>query len=119
MVINNEFIAFTCIVFVAIFSLFITRRFKYTISDGSLFIEWHMLWIIKYAVTKISRDNIESIGEPVITDIICMRRNLGNTLSKKSIVIKLKHGMFKNVFITPENIDEFIKCINQYRGIYN
>jgi hypothetical protein len=101
-----------CFGFFLFLTLYIFGTFSYIMLDDSIIIKWKILKHIPFSSYEIDVSKIQSIRAfKFKNDIIAGCRILGNLFVKKGVIIQLKRGFAKNIYITPENPSTFIHLV--------
>jgi len=104
---------FVCAIGISIFStLYIFSDFSYELSTDAIIIRWSILGGIPFGQRRINIENIDGVRRyDRWRDSLQGYYVAGNLLVKPAVVIFLKHGLMKRVFLTPPNPDDFIKTL--------
>lgn len=88
--------------------LYVYSTFSYDFNNGYIDIKWRLIKVIPFNRKTIRIENISDITfNKNITGVAIW----GNLIRKKGVIIKLNKGIIKNIYITPDNPDDFIKQV--------
>jgi hypothetical protein len=101
-----------------LFSLFyLFASFSYQILEDTILLKWRILKYVPFNVLRIRIEDIEEI------DLFNNRKHIfygariwGNPFVKKGIIILLRRGIVKRVFLTPRNPMQFIDEVRRQKA---
>ena len=95
-----------CIIFSL---LYVFSGFSYEIVEGKLSIKWTVLKYIPFGSKRVPISSIQDVRRfEFKKDILRGAYIGGNLFIKDGVLLILKEGVFKRVYITPDNPDDFI-----------
>lgn len=106
----NSYLLLVIATGVVLFSiLYLFSSFSYQISQDSIVIQWKLLKYVPFNSRTIDISNVRQIRRFELKKDILFGANIwGNLFTKEGVIIILKEGFFKRVYLTPEEADKFI-----------
>ncbi len=91
---------------------FVFGRFSYEICDDTFVVKRKLFFFIPFGKKKIPFANIQEI-RPLngFWDALRGAEVYGNLFLRRGVLVVLKRGFFKRLFITPPNLKELTDCI--------
>lgn len=109
----NSYLLLVIATGVVLFSiLYLFSSFSYQISEDSIVIQWKLLKYVPFNSRKIDIGNVREVRRFEFKKDILFGANLwGNLFTKEGVIVILKQGFFKRVYLTPEEPDKFIAIV--------
>lgn len=94
--------------------IYVFPTYSYTISENTIYVKHKIFKYVPFRSRKINLYKIETIGAfDFKKDIFSGGDIWGNLFIKKGVVIKLKKGFVKIIYITPDNPSKFIEQVKK------
>ena len=85
-------------------TLYIFSTFNYEMSGNNLIIKWRLLKYIPFNSRRIDTNNIQSVKTfKFKEDILSPTDIWGNLFVKKGLIVILKEGFIRRIYITPDS----------------
>jgi hypothetical protein len=93
---------------------FVFGRFSYEIRDSIFVVERRLFFFIPFGKRRIPIENIQEI-RPLkgFWDVLRGAEVYGNLFLRRGVLVVLKRGFFKRLFITPPNVAELTNSLEQ------
>jgi len=100
------------------FAYYLFGRFSYELHDQVLVVRRKILYFIPYGFRRIPISSIREIRRfGGWKDVLRGADMFGNLFLREGVIIILKDGIFRRIFITPEKPDEFIKRVETQQSL--
>ena len=75
--------------------------------------QWRILRLVRFAKREIKIRDIQEVRRFELKDILSGGQIFGNFFIKEGVIVVLRKGIFRKIFITPENADEFVQQLSK------